>query len=91
MLKGVIKQWRHDWYHEKIIFWFELIGVIGSLAAAVMISFWPGQISMVWIFSLWLVGSSSLAISSFLRRTAWPLLLMSTYTVLNMIGLSNTL
>jgi hypothetical protein len=38
-----------------------------------------------------LVGSISLMITSWMRSNAWPMVLMLTYTILNMIGLINTI
>ena len=91
MLRTLFDQWILDWRESRGLFWFESVGTISSLIAAVLISFWPTAIHLGWIFGFWLIGSGSLAISSFIRNTGWPMILMSTYTVLNIIGLYNVL
>lgn len=91
MLSEVLARWKSDWNENKPLFWLEAIGTVSSLAAAVLISFWPNVINLVWIFSFWLIGSIGLATSSFMRKMAWPMILMITYTVLNIIGLYNLL
>jgi hypothetical protein len=91
MFVKVLARWKSDWNENKLIFWLEAIGTISSLTAAVLISFWPNIINLIWIFSFWLIGSISLAASSCMRQMAWPMILMITYTFLNIIGLYNLL
>jgi len=91
MLSSVFSQWIADWHDRRTLFWFEMVGTVSSLIAAVLISFWPGLIHLSWVFSFWLIGSIALAVSSFMRQAAWPMLLMITYTVFNIIGLWNIL
>lgn len=87
MISTLFSQWISDWRDRRSLFWLEMIGTVSSLIAAVLISFWPGIIHLSWVFSFWLVGSISLAISSYMRQAAWPMLLMITYTVFNLVGL----
>ncbi len=91
MLKTLFDQWVNDWKTNKLLFGLELIGTVSSIAAAILISVWPGTINMAWVFLLWMVGSVSLATSAFMRSTAWPMILMITYSIFNIIGLYNTL
>lgn len=91
MFSNLVHQWKIDWRENKPLFSFELIGVCSSIFAAILISFWPNIIDLTWVFLFWLVGSVSLAISAWMRATAWPMLLMITYTIFNMIGIYNTL
>lgn len=74
-----------------MLFNLELLGVSSSIKAAVLISFFPTAIPLKYVFILWLIGSISLSITSWMRSNAWPMLLMFIYTVLNMIGLINTI
>lgn len=91
MISNIFDQWKLDWRTNRRLFNLELIGVASSIAAAILISFFPASISLQLVFVFWLIGSISLAITSYMRANAWPMALMITYTVLNVIGLLNTL
>lgn len=91
ILRRVVDQWAHDWRTNKFLFFFELIGTASSILASVLISFWPTAINLVWVFIFWLIGSLLLLITSWIRSTGWPMLLMLTYSVFNIIGLYNLL
>lgn len=91
ILQRVIDQWKHDWNTNKFLFFFELIGTASSILASVLISFWPTIINLIWVFIFWLIGSILLTITSYIRSTGWPMLLMITYSVFNIIGLYNLL
>lgn len=91
MISGIFRQWQLDWHTNKLLFNLELLGVASSISAAILISFYPQVISLQIVFILWLIGSISLAVTSYMRSNAWPMALMVTYTVLNIVGLVNTL
>ena len=91
MFSRISEQWKKDWTENRTIFWFEMIGTLSSITASVLISVWPGSINLFWVFIFWMIGSLSLVASSYMRSTAWPMLLMLVYTVFNLIGLYNTI
>jgi hypothetical protein len=91
MFNQLVEQWVKDWKYQKITFLFELVGTLSSITASVLISLYPNTINLLWIFIFWLIGSVSLMISSYLRRIAWPFLLMAVYTMFNIIGLFKTI
>lgn len=91
MWNRLIDQWVFDWQNNKLLFWLELIGTLSSIGASVLISFWPTIINLVWVFIFWMIGSLSLASAAYIRSIAWPMFLMVTYSVFNLIGLYNTL
>ena len=84
-------QWKKDWKDDRQLFWLEMAGTLNSIVASVLVSFWAGHMGLFWVFSFWMAGSLSLAYAAYLRSTAWPMLLMSIYTIFNAIGLYNTL
>lgn len=91
MWTNLTKQWQHDWQHNRLLCWLELIGTASSITASVLISLWPGTIPLVWVFIFWIIGSVTLSWSGYIRATIWPMTLMLIYTFLNLIGLYNTL
>lgn len=91
MISRIFEQWKLDWRNNKCLFNLELAGVASSIAAAILISFFPASVPLQLMFVLWLVGSICLAVTSYMRSNAWPMALMLTYTVLNIVGLFNTL
>ena len=91
MFDKLIEQWVFDWHNNKLLFWLELIGTVSSITASILISFWPTIINLVWVFVFWMIGSLSLASAAYIRSIAWPMLLMVTYSIFNLIGLYNTL
>lgn len=91
MLQKLTDQWQHDWHNRKVLFFLEVFGTVSSITASVLVSFWPGVISLAWVFLFWLIGSVLLATSAYLRSTAWPMCLMIIYTFLNIIGIYNIL
>jgi len=91
LISGLSDQWKKDWNEHRPIFWLEMIGTLSSIAASVLVSIWANRIDLSWVFIFWMIGSISLAISSYMRSTAWPMILMIVYTVFNLIGLYNTI
>ena len=89
--KSIITQWKYDAVHHSKLFILEMIGTLSSIAASVFISIWGNSIGLQTVFYFWLIGSISLAIAAWIRKTAWPMLLMLVYTFFNLIGLYNTL
>jgi hypothetical protein len=89
--KSIVEQWKQDFIHHRGLFILEMVGTLSSIAASVFISFWGNKFGLQTVFYLWLVGSVSLAIAAWIRKTAWPMLLMLVYTFFNLIGLYNTL
>lgn len=87
MLNEIIAQWKFDYNNKKIIFYLEVVGTISSIIASFLISTFPETIHLSWVFTFWTIGSISIGTSSYLRKIAWPTLLMLIYTVFNFIGL----
>lgn len=91
MFSNLIVQWKYDWQNRRILFWLELFGTISSIGASFCISLFQNHINIFWVFLLWLLGSISMGICAYLRNIGWPMLIMSIYTIFNLIGMYKAL
>lgn len=91
MFIEIIDQWKSDWSSRRQLFFLEIIGVVSSITASIMISIFQGSINLLWVFVCWLIGSVSMGIAAYLRNIGWPMLLMIVYTFFNIIGLYNSI
>lgn len=89
MLQNIISGWVHDWRCHRVQFILEITGTLCSMTASLMLA--ATSINIMIIFSTWLVGSTALAVSNHMRKSYWMFLLMSFYTVINIVGLYNHL
>ncbi len=89
MFVEIVEQWKSEWSDRRQLFFLEIIGVISSITASVLISIFQGSINLMWVFVCWLIGSVSMGIAAYLRNIGWPMLLMIVYTFFNIIGLYN--
>ena len=76
-----------EWKNDPLTVSFETAGTSASILAGVLLSF---QITgLIPVYVCWLAGSLLLTVSSWRRHNTNLVLLMTFYTVLNVIGLWN--
>ena len=91
IFSGILDNWKRDFKENKLIFWLELIGTLGCMVAAGLLALTAPKPNLVLVYSAYMVGSSTLATSSYLRNNGfWVVLNMFFFTV-DVIGLYNTL
>ena len=84
---AVIKDfWITSYRTDQTAFWFELVSVIFTIAGSCILTFSSPNPIMEWVFRLYLVGSTTLAIGSYRRRIIWTTVLASWFTIMNVIG-----
>jgi len=67
----------------------EILGTVTSMLAAVLLSF---QLAgLIWVYVCWMLGSVCLTMSSYKRRNMNLIMLMTFYTIMNIIGFWNYL
>lgn len=91
IFKGIWDNWKHDFVHNPKIFWFELVGIIGCVIAAGSLALLAPHPNLIVTYLAYMVGSSSLMVSSFMRNNGFWFFLNMFFFVVDVIGLHNTL
>jgi len=78
--------WIQSYRTDQTAFWFELVSVIFTIAGSCILTFTSPNPIMEWVFPLYLIGSTTLAIGSYRRRIIWTTILASWFTIMNVIG-----
>lgn len=89
IFKDFIDHWKHDWKTNKVLFWLELIGFSGAILAALLLSFWINAAPFVLIYSLFLIGSGSMLIASYIRRNGFWVLMNLGFILIDINGFIN--
>ena len=91
IFSDILDNWKKDFKENKLIFWLEMIGTLGCMTAAGLLALTAPKPDLVLVYSAYMVGSSTLTVSSYLRNNGfWVVLNMFFFTV-DVIGLYNTL
>lgn len=81
--------WVQTWHENHALFWCEAIATIASIIASATMAFQSPAPDMLVVFVFYLIGSILLQIAMYVRESSWMFLLMTWYTVMNIIGLIN--
>lgn len=88
ILQDVWDHWKHDWVHNRTMFWFEFLGTILSITSTAILSVFAKVPPILLCYTLWFFGSAMIAIGAYMRKASWMFLLMAFNTVLNIVGLT---
>ena len=88
---GILDNWKKDFKENKLIFWLELIGTLGCMVAAGTLALTAPHPNLIMVYCAYLVGSSSLTASSYLRNNGFWVVLNLFFMTVDCIGLYNTL
>ena len=91
MFQGILDNWKKDWKENKLIFWLEMIGTLGCMAAAGLLALTAPKPDLVLVYSAYMIGSSTLATASYLRNNGFWVVLNLFFFTVDVIGLYNTL
>lgn len=84
---GLLSTFSQEWKSRPVTVLLEAAGTAASVLAAVLLSF---QITgLMPVYVCWLLGSLLLTASSWQRQNTNLVMLMTFYTVMNLIGLWN--
>ena len=78
--------WVTSYKTDKLAFYIEVFSVAVTIAGSYLLTFTSPEPDMKWIFPLYLMGSSTLAVAAFRRRIIWTCVLASWFTIMNVIG-----
>lgn len=88
---GILDNWKKDFRDNKLIFWLEMIGTIACMIAAAMLALTAPKPDLIMVYSAYLVGSTTLATSSYLRNNGFWVILNLFFMTVDIVGLTNTL
>ena len=86
MLKLLKEFWVNSYNTDKTAFYLEVISVAFTIAGSVILTFTSPYPIMEYVFPVYLLGSSTLAIACWRRRIIWTFVLASWFTIMNIIG-----
>ena len=86
MYKILKEFWVTSYKTDKLAFYLEVFSVAVTIAGSYLLTFTSPEPDMKWIFPLYLMGSSTLAVAAFRRRIIWTCVLASWFTIMNVIG-----
>lgn len=87
MMGNIILFWKETWQQNKILFVAEMIGTLCGMSAATIIGFQSPDPDLPIVFTLYNINAILFIYSSYVRKCAWLILLMSFYIMTNTVGL----
>ena len=91
LVRSAIDFWITSYKKERKLFWVDAIGTITSILASLEFATGAPSPNLLFVFSFYLIGSACLQYTTYKRNIAWMFLLMSWYSVMNVIGIYNTI
>lgn len=88
---GIVDNWKKDLRDNKLIFWLEMLGTAACMIAAGTLALTAPHPDLIVVYSAYLVGSTSLATSSYLRNNGFWVILNLFFMIVDIVGLTNTL
>ncbi|MBG39339.1 MAG: hypothetical protein CL857_05380 [Cryomorphaceae bacterium] len=86
MYKLLKEFWVTSYKTDKTAFYLEVFSVTLTIIGSCILTFTSPNPEMKWVFPVYLIGSTTLAIASFRRRIIWTCVLASWFTIMNIIG-----
>lgn len=91
IFKGILDNWKHDWKNDRRLFWFEAVGTMGCVVAAATLAMTAANPQLLAVYCAYLVGSTNLVISSYIRNNGWWVMLNLTFMTFDLLGIYNIL
>jgi|TARA_B110000483_G_scaffold205168_2_gene248622 hypothetical protein len=83
--------WVITWRESQTLFWTEAIATTSSVCASIVLAVKSPYPPLLIVFSLYLVGSILLMYAMYVRKSSWMMVLMTWYSLMNVVGLYNVL
>lgn len=77
---------KDDWNNNRIRFIVEMIGTLSSITSTVTLATMLGAANLYVVYILWLIGSTTLTVTSYMRGATWMVCLMAIYSITNILG-----
>lgn len=91
VFQGIFDNWKHDWKNNQLLFWLELVGTLGCVIAAGSLAAMAPHPNLIITYVAYMVGSSTLAVASYMRNNGWWVLLNAFFFTVDVVGLTRTL
>lgn len=88
---AIIDNWRKDLRDNPVVFWIEMLGTISCMIASGTLAIMAPKPNLIEVYCFYLVGSTSLIISSYMRSNGFWVFLNMFFWCVDVIGLWNTL
>ena len=85
--KDIGQMWSEMYRNNKPMFWIGAFGTFTSVLASLFLNITVNDPNMWLVLTLYTCGSVSLAITSYMARDSWMILLMTWYTFINTVGM----
>jgi hypothetical protein len=89
LFKGIIQNWITDFKENPLLFWLELIGILGGMIAAGLLALTVPTPPFFLIYTSYIIGSSCLAASSYIRNNGFWVILSCFFIMIDVIGLTH--
>lgn len=83
--------WKETWRNNKPLFFAEMIGTLTGMVAATMMGVQSPNPDLITIFILYNINAVLFIYATYLRQSAWLLILMIFYLITNTIGLGRAI
>jgi hypothetical protein len=91
LFKGIIDNWIKDFKDNPVLFWLELVGIVGGMIAAGTIAFTVPTVPFFFVYITYITGSSCLIIASFLRNNGFWVILNFFFVSIDVMGICHLL
>ena len=91
VLVNVYGHWRKTWVENQLLFWMEAIGALTQMSGSLVLSLYAPNPNWILVYSLFFTGSFIMIWTSYQRESAWLLVMVSYYAVVNLMGFYNVL
>jgi len=85
-MQRIIEFWTNSYQSDRIAFWFELISFIFAIGSSLTLAFTAKNPNMALVYPGFLIGSITGAYAFLRRGLAWPLVLTSYFSCVNVFG-----
>jgi hypothetical protein len=91
MFNGIVDNWKKDLRENPLMFWLEMVGTLSCMVAAGMLALTAPHPNLLMVYTAYMIGSSTLAVSSYMRNNGFWVILNLFFFTVDIIGLTNTL
>lgn len=91
IIQDAINHFKHDWKHNRRIFWLEAYAILSAMAGATIVAVMTSNSPWTIIYILFLSSSSISIVTGNFRRSGAQVVLSSFFTIVNSTGLINAI
>ncbi len=85
-MKKFVLNWAHDLVHNPWVFGLELLGTVSAMLAATILAWYVPQPPFLLVYGLYILGSTCLAVASYLRHNGFWWMLSVFFVSIDILG-----